>query len=398
MLVNNNMRNLKNLILCAFLLGMLAAATSISVEYEIVDLGSLGGDSGRAVAINDSGQVAGWSFTALQQSSHAFLWTEDDGMQDLGTLGRGCRTHGVNDLGHVVGWYNPVDGPHRAFLWTAGDGMQEIGALCADFNTMAYGINNSGQVVGWSAVDMNIRHAFLWTAEDGMQDLGTLGEGRDSVAHGINNFGQVVGWSQTWPGGWPYAFLWTEESGMQNLGCGEHSEAYAINDLGYIVGRSGGGHAFLWTADTGMQDLGTLGGNYSEGRGINDLGQVVGWSYTASGQWHAFLWTADDGMQDLGTLGGGYSQAWGINDLTQIVGYFWTASEPGHDRACMWIPATAPTWPPGSNITASDAGFTEMTLTWTAATHDTGVAQYHVYKDGTLIGTVAGGVKTFQVA
>ena len=76
--------------------------------------------------------------------------------------------------------------------------------------------------------------------------------------------------------------------------------AYAINDLGMVVGESGG-HAFVWTATGGMQDLGTLPGfNGSVASAINNLGQVVGsnqvLSRDANGnltalQSHATLWT-----------------------------------------------------------------------------------------------------------
>jgi probable HAF family extracellular repeat protein len=109
---------------------------------------------------------------------------------------------------------------------------------------------------------------------------------------------------------------------MADLGTlgGVHSFAYAINDVGQVVGQSGTGsglvHAFMTGPDgEGMTDLGTLGG-YSLAYGINDAGQVVGWSTTAAmGPAHAFI-TGPDGtdMTDLGTLAGDFSAASGIND------------------------------------------------------------------------------------
>ena len=55
-------------------------------QFTITDLGTLGGSISYAYGINDSGQVAGWSYLAGNSAWHAFLY---DGtvMKDLGTLG-----------------------------------------------------------------------------------------------------------------------------------------------------------------------------------------------------------------------------------------------------------------------------------------------------------------------
>jgi probable HAF family extracellular repeat protein len=69
---------------------------------------------------------------------------------------------------------------------------------------------------------------------------------------------------------------------MQDLGTqGVSSYATGINNLGEVVGYSGGGgleSAFLWTSSNGGQSLGTLGGSLSIALAINDTGQVVGYS------------------------------------------------------------------------------------------------------------------------
>jgi probable HAF family extracellular repeat protein len=54
----------------------------------VTDLGTLpGADESRAVAINDDGQVVGSSGTAASGLAHAFSWTPDGGMVDIGTPG-----------------------------------------------------------------------------------------------------------------------------------------------------------------------------------------------------------------------------------------------------------------------------------------------------------------------
>ena len=79
--------------------------------------------------------------------------------------------------GEVVGFSNfsAADGgdyhPH-AFLWTADDGIRDLGTLPAPFddNSDAWGINRWGQVVGRSCDADGNCHAFLW--QDGaMRDL-----------------------------------------------------------------------------------------------------------------------------------------------------------------------------------------------------------------------------------
>jgi probable HAF family extracellular repeat protein len=83
------------------------------------DLGTLGGRFSQAGGINDQGQVIGSADTA-DGSTHAFLWTASDGMQDLGTLTGGTfsEAFGINDQGQVIGVRDMADGSSRAFLWT----------------------------------------------------------------------------------------------------------------------------------------------------------------------------------------------------------------------------------------------------------------------------------------
>jgi probable HAF family extracellular repeat protein len=311
--------------------------------YAITDLGTLGGGSSGGI-VNNSGQVAGSAQTA-SGDYHAFIWDSSHGMQDLGTLGGpSSQASALNNNGQVVGMCLTATsgGNFHAFVWDSTHGMQDIGTL-GGTTSQAVGNNDSGQVFGQSYTESGSLHAFEWDSSHGMQDLGTLG-GTISQAFAMNVSGQGVGESSTASGA-NHAFVWDSTHGMQDLGSlggidsiGYGSNAGAINSSGQVVGyaatASGSDHAFVWDSSHGMQDLGTLGGTRSLAMAINDSGQVVGTAQTASGDYHAFVWDSTHGMQDLGTLGGTFGEGDAINASGQVVGHAKTAN--GDFHAFVW--------------------------------------------------------------
>ncbi len=58
---------------------------------------------------------------------------------------------------------------------------------------------------------------------------------------------------------------------------------------------------------------------------------------------------------------------------------------------------TAPAWPGGSALTASNVAQTGLTLTWTSATDNVGVTSYRIFKDGSVYTTVASGARNCNV-
>jgi probable HAF family extracellular repeat protein len=132
-------------------------------------LGSLGGTMGKAGAINDRGEVAGFSSLPGDSAVHSFLWTKDAGMQDLGGLGADFLGDpaGINNNTQVVGGSCDTSGNCRAFLWekrTMSDLNDLIGLDSPLYLAYALGINDAGEIVGFGVqTSTGDLHAYVAT-------------------------------------------------------------------------------------------------------------------------------------------------------------------------------------------------------------------------------------------
>ncbi len=251
------------------------------VPYEAIDLGTLSDRiSAQATAINNNGQIVGWSESwQTGQPAHAFLW-QDGVMLDLGTLGGSTsRPTDINDLGQVVGQSTTAEGRWHPFLWSDAV-MTDLHPGAPNFNPYpSPRVNNSGQVI-WSDYPVGVSdtkdlpHPFLWS-NGVLTDL----LGRAGSALGINGRGQVVGGS-TFD---RVAYVW-DNGKLQFLpSLGGTARANGINNRGQVVGISQTasptiGHAVIWE-DGQITDLGVLpGDSLSTTGGITQSGLVVGLS------------------------------------------------------------------------------------------------------------------------
>jgi probable HAF family extracellular repeat protein len=308
---------------------------------QIHDLGTLpGGYDSWAFAVNNRGRAVGFSTNGTADlysyfyfqifgsstgtQTRAFLWDQQNGMQDLGTLGGPDAWAGlVNERGQVAGisytssTANANNGTCGAnvpgqdpFFWDKDTGMIDIGTFggtCGVTNAL----NNRGQVAGQSYLAGNLTaHAFLWNKRGHplMKDLGTLG-GDNASALWLNDAGDVVGFADlpNPPGcsGFScihHAFLWKHGmmTDLGSVGSDPCSRALSINSKGQIVGFTiavcGGNPTlgFLWEDGGPMIDLNTLvppgsGLSLVEAIYINDRGEIVGNGVLANGDVHAFL-------------------------------------------------------------------------------------------------------------
>lgn len=263
-----------------------------------IDLGTFGGPSSQAFAVNRCGQVAGWGQTAAG-IPHAFYY--DGTLHDIGTLG-GPESWGlaISACGKVAGWSTPPFGRQHAFYYD-GRTMRDLGTFGGTISE-AFDLNSVGQVVGTATVAGDTLHAFLYDARSGapIQDLNP--PGRSSQAFDINEAGQV---------------------------------AISTRDADGLL------RAFRYSGGV-LQDLGLLpGAQGSEPTAINDAGHVVGYNYFADGRDVAFL---HDGttMRSLGALDGGRSSiANAINASGLVVGTA-VSGRNGAELAVAWGPGYGP--------------------------------------------------------
>jgi parallel beta-helix repeat protein len=102
-------------------------------------------------------------------------------------------------------------------------------------------------------------------------------------------------------------------------------------------------------------------------------------------------------------IGGNYWSEWTSpdNDDDGFVDYPYVVDSNNEDNfpwVCQDAWGVAPIWPACSTLTASDVGFTSLTLAWTPAVSTVGgIAEYLVFKEDMLLATVAGSETTYQV-
>jgi probable HAF family extracellular repeat protein len=215
-----------------------------------------------AYDVNDSGHVVGYAGSTSGLNERAFLRTAGT-LRNLGTLGGNTsRALAVNNLGHVVG-YSETSSPflNHAFLYSNGT-MRDLGTLGGNpqGDSRAWDINDKGQIVGQSTLkdDLLTFHACLWqngTVKDLHGGLSAIGY-YYSTAKSINNSGHVVGFMSVLEERGSYipdtsrAFLY-RDGRMLDL---NHAlpvgtpwvllHANSINDNGVIVGVGKRNHEF----------------------------------------------------------------------------------------------------------------------------------------------------------
>jgi len=240
--------------------------------YRVTILPSLGGRVTWPCAINDRGQVVGFSQTSDGQH-RLFLWERANGIQDLGPIWEGGVD--INNDGWIAGTMLDANGNKQAFIRDPNGARTMLGTL-GGRESSACKLNVRNQVVGSSETASGARHAFVWDRAGGMVDLGLL-VGADSWAKTINDAGLLFGYSAGLP------FVWESNEGMvappTEYLTDLNNESFAIGEH-YFPGE--GTYAVTWRRDVGLVKLFPFEHGLLGAAMINDAGQVVYSEYCES--------------------------------------------------------------------------------------------------------------------
>ncbi len=328
----------------AFCLSTLAAVGSAQAQQVITEwnngqaiaLSPLGSSNSGAFAINDAGQVAGYT-----EKGGGFIATEWSNGQAIvlnnpaGSTSSGA--YALNNVGQLVG-YSTLNGNLTATEWSNGQAIV-LNYLPGSTFSLANGVNDAGQVVGQSVTN-GLSIATEWSNGKAIA-LGSLPGSRDNIASGINNAGQVVGMTGLTNGnGAPTEWINGKATALGYLPGSTNAEALAINNSGQVAGiswASGDNNVIAteWINGVAIR-LGNLAGSATSGfisfaYAINNAGQVVGWD-VVSGTAIATEWTngkavALSNLAGAVNDGGNFiSGAYGINDAGQVVGSTYVAA------------------------------------------------------------------------
>lgn len=283
---------------------------------QVTNLGTFGGNGSFAIGANNRGQVVGAAantvpdpfsvFFGWGTQTRAFLWTQSQGLRDLGTLGGpDALAANINDRGQIFGASytsdvpNPLTGipPLDAFLYEKGK-MTDIPNGFGGTVVNPLGANNRGDLIGnASFADEVTSHPFLWS-KGKFIDLGTFG-GTFGDANSINDEGTVTGHAAN-PDNSVHGFLW-KKGVLTDIGTvdgDDCSVGFSINSANQIVGQSFAcdgsvSHAFLWENGK-IVDLNSLISRGSDlqlqvAGTINKSGEIAGFGVLPNGDRHAFL-------------------------------------------------------------------------------------------------------------
>ena len=239
-------------------LGVLSFGVSVvsATTYTLTDIGTLGGTTSAAYAVNDSGWVTGWADRASPTVPRAFLATPTGNggayvMIDVSSFAGFATTVttwalGINDNGAVIG--NSLGPSNRnGFIYTGGPngGSGDVMFLSTPpgtnhgvANSYPYGINSTGEVAGGFG---NI--AFFYNGSTTSEPANPYG-GSLSNAYAINDNGRIVG-NRVGIFTRPYDHPFYSDNGgtMQPMFSDDPAaEAFGINNAGTVVGEIGGGN------------------------------------------------------------------------------------------------------------------------------------------------------------
>lgn len=185
--------------------------------YRIRNLGTLGGTGSWARAVScDGTRIVGNALTPSQET-HAFLW-QNNAMLDLYPTSSWSDAWNISPNGlAVVGAYRNDSNQYRAFLWTEQDGVRDLGVPSGEGWVWSFATAVSdNQIVVGAAENNSTRMAFRWSSNEGMQLLPLPAGYTWADAYGISADGTIIVGRARTPDWTPHAFRWTS-AGAEDL-------------------------------------------------------------------------------------------------------------------------------------------------------------------------------------
>lgn len=145
-----------------------------SASDGMLGLGDLPGGDFSSTALNCSadGSVAvGFSSSQANSPYEAFRWTSSGGMQGLGDLPGGdfsSTASAISADGQVVVGASAVGFSTHAFAWTSESGMIDLGVVAGSSSSGAQDVSGDGSVIVGQS---DSARAFIWDQAHGMRDL-----------------------------------------------------------------------------------------------------------------------------------------------------------------------------------------------------------------------------------
>lgn len=352
-------------------LAMSPQAVSAKPLYNVVDLGTAGGGASSAMAINNRGDIVGWSRISSSSTNNVravmFDRSDSSNVTVLPSLGGATNAFGINEQGLVVGTsQRPNQGRTEAVVFDIAkpSEIRVLGGDLTGLSRQAVAINNAGQIAGVEG-----GRAILLSADSQAMrvDLGTLGGvPRNGSARAINDSGQIVGSSERSDGNRYLTLFDPSGDHSRNRQIGAfRGGAEDINERGQIAATlvvDGKAQAALLDLDSPerVMMLGTDGFDRSFSSAINNAGQVIGMSFNEDTSKEPWIYDPTVGLtQSLTDLIDPTDPFFGvfalenvfdINDSGEIVGlaFFPDAGDEGEFHAVLLTPVSVVVSEPSS--------------------------------------------------
>lgn len=232
----------------------------------------------KATALNDNGDIVGGAEIGTPDATtgipaeHAVKWDSKGVMTDLGTLGGPTsEARAINNAGTVIGFgLLPKNSAGRfdrhSFVWDSVNGISDMGVplITVTSNVVftyvtANSINNKGEVIGFATIALDnfssVQFSFIWDKKNGIRSLYTaLGISFFGNAY-INNDSGLIG-----GGGYGSGVLYDPALGMIDLSKAATTEGPGVTYVPYSVAAlssSGlaGGEVLVSAIDSSSNDF-----------------------------------------------------------------------------------------------------------------------------------------------